>query len=116
MRAPQAIPVKRPRRPEVGSESQCDRAGVPAPTRERRPWGSHVTLLLAFLIAACGGKSDAQKAAEQVCNSTYQLAIQQLAGYYGGEDSIPADELATLDRALQECLRDAENVDSILGI
>ena len=73
-------------------------------------------LLLAFVIAACGGKSDAQKAAEQACNGIYQLAIVQLAGYYGGEDNIPADELETLDRALQECLRDAENVDSILGI
>lgn len=85
--------------------------GVP-----RRAFQGIPHLLLAFVIAACGGKSDAQKAAEQFCNSTYQLAIQQLAGYYGGEDNIPADELATLDRALQECLRDAENVDSILGI
>ena len=84
------------------------------PTAARLP---HVTtLVLAFLISACGGKSDAQKAAEQLCNTTYQLAIQTLAGYHGGEDNIPADERAELDRALQECLRDAENVDSILGI
>ena len=115
MSAPQAGPVTPSRRQGWDSRAD-DRAGVPAPTRKRRQHGSHVTLFLALLIAACGGKSDAQKAAEQMCNSTYQLAIQQLAGYYGGEDSIPADEKAVLDRALQECLRDAENVDSILGI
>ena len=103
MKGQQADPVTSPRRPGTPSE----RGGRTART---------FTLLLAFVISACGGKSDAQKAAEQVCNSTYQLAIQQLAGYYGGEDSIPADEKAVLDRALQECLRDAENVDSILGI
>ena len=82
---------------------------------QRYPPPSHIALLLAFASAACGGKSDAQKLAEEACHAFYTLAIQIAAGQRGGEDNIPADVLEQLERDLQQCLRDAENVDDILG-
>ena len=97
----------------LGTVPSSGQRARPQPRRvarrgQRHPPASHIALLFTFATAACGGKSDAQKAAEALCDAAYELSIQASGG--------DADVLDEIERAYQECLRDAENVEDILGI